>query len=196
MTTLAQSKPRLRRLSLKERLHALLFSRQERAYVHPYLGGALLGLVLFLAFFITGNGLGASGGLNRLVVFLEDLVAPEHIDRVSYLLKLAGGDRNPLDDWITFVLAGTLMGGFVSGWLHGRLKVETGKGPRISVRTRWLMAFLGGATMGYGARMARGCTSGQALSGGAVLSAGSWAFMFAVFAGAYMLAYFVRKLWN
>jgi hypothetical protein len=50
--------------------------------------------------------------------------------------------------------------------------------------------------MGYGARLARGCTSGQALSGGAVLSAGSWAFMLAVFAGAYALAYFVRKLWN
>ena len=57
-------------------------------------------------------------------------------------------------------------------------------------------AFLGGAFMGYGARLARGCTSGQALSGGAVLSVGSWAFMFAVFGGAYALAYFVKKLWN
>jgi hypothetical protein len=30
----------------------------------------------------------------------------------------------------------------------------------------------------------------------AVLSVGSWAFMLAVFAGDYMLAYFVRRLWN
>jgi len=59
-----------------------------------------------------------------------------------------------------------------------------------------LFAFLGGSIMGYGARMARGCTSGQALSGGAVLSVGSWAFMFSVFAGGYALAYFVRRLWN
>ena len=50
--------------------------------------------------------------------------------------------------------------------------------------------------MGLGARFARGCTSGQALSGGAVLSVGSWAFMIMVFAGAYMLAYPLRKLWN
>jgi uncharacterized membrane protein YedE/YeeE len=64
------------------------------------------------------------------------------------------------------------------------------------VRTRWIGAFAGGALMGFGARMARGCTSGQALSGGATLSAGSWIFMIAVFAGAYMLAYFVRRLWN
>ena len=52
-----------------------------------------------------------------------------------------------------------------------------------------------GAVAG-GARLARGCTSGQALSGGSVLSVGSWAFMFAIFGGGYAVAYFVRKLWN
>jgi len=174
-----------------------LFSRRpERPYVHPYLAGALLGLVLFLSFFLSGNGLGASGGLNRILVFFEDLVAPGHVDRTPYLIKLAGGDLNPLDNWIVYVTAGVILGGFVSGWLNGRLKVETGKGPRISTRTRWLMAFVGGTIMGYGARFARGCTSGQALSGGATLSAGSWALMFAIFGGGYALAYFVRRLWN
>jgi hypothetical protein len=195
MTTLTPAGTR-RVPSLLPSLKARLFSRTSKAYANPYLGGALLGLVLFLAFFITGNGLGASGGLNRYVLFLEDLVAPEHVNRVSYLLELAGGDKNPLDNWIVPMTAGTLLGGFLSGWWHGRLKLETGKGPRITNRTRWLMAFVGGGLMGYGARLARGCTSGQALSGGAVLSVGSWAFMMAVFGGAYMLAYFVRKLWN
>lgn len=182
--------------SKKHGWRELLFGRPEQSYVNPYVGGALLGVVLFLAFFLTGNGLGASGGLNRYVVYLEDLVAPEHIDRLSYLLKMAGGEKNPLDDWIVFLTFGTMIGGFVSGWMHGRLKVETNKGPHISVRTRWLAAFVGGTIMGYGARFARGCTSGQALSGGAVLSAGSWAFMFAVFGGGYAAAYFVRRLWN
>lgn len=170
--------------------------RPEKPYVHPYLGGALLGIVLFLAFFFTGNGLGASGGLNRIVVFFEDLVVPGHVDRTAYLLTMAGGDKNPMDNYVVFLVFGTLAGGFISGFLNGRLKVETNKGPNISVRARWFWAFAGGAIMGYGARFARGCTSGQALSGGATLSAGSWAFMFAVFAGAYALAYFVRKLWN
>jgi uncharacterized membrane protein YedE/YeeE len=172
------------------------FVRPTKAHVNPYLGGGLLGLVLFLAFFITGNGLGASGGLNRVIVFFEDLVAPDHVDQVSYLLKMAGGAKNALDDWIVLLTAGVLLGGFTSGWWHGRLKVETNKGPNISNRSRWLWAFVGGSFMGFGARLARGCTSGQALSGGAVLSVGSWAFMFAVFGGAYALAFFVRKLWN
>ena len=47
--------------------------RETKAYVNPYLAGALLGLVLFAAFFFTGNGLGASGGMNRILVFIEDL---------------------------------------------------------------------------------------------------------------------------
>lgn len=177
-------------------LRAFLFDRPKRDYWHPYLGGLLLGIVLFMSFFLTGNGLGASGGLNRIVVYVEDKIVPEHIDRVPYLLKMAGGDKNPLDDWIIPMVFGTITGGFISGWRNGRLQIETNKGPQISTHKRWAMAFLGGAIMAYGARMARGCTSGQALSGGAVLSVGSWGFMFAVFGGAYALAYFVRKLWN
>lgn len=171
-------------------------ARKARPYVHPYLGGILLGLVLFGTFFLTGNGLGASGGMNRLIVWVEDLIAPEHVDRTAYLTSMAGGVANPLDSWVVFVTIGLFAGGAVSGYLNGRTKLETDRGPRTPVKVRWVFAFIGGTLMGFGARMARGCTSGQALSGGAVLSVGSWAFMFAVFAGGYALAYFVRKLWN
>lgn len=172
-----------------------VFGRPTKPYIHPYLGALLLGLVLFSSFFLTGNGLGASGGLNRIIVFGQDLIAPEHVDRTPYLLKMAGGALNPLDDYLVPMVIGAIVGGFVSGLLGGRVRIETGKGPRISVRTRWAMAFIGGSLMGYGARMARGCTSGLALSGGAVLSLGAWVFMFCIFAGGYALAYFVRRLW-
>ncbi len=167
-----------------------------KPYMNPYLSGTILGVVLFLAFLITGSGLGASGGLNRLLVSVQNAINPEHIDQVAYLLKMAGGNSNPLDSWIVFLTIGTVFGGFISGVLGRRVKFETNKGPQITNGTRWFMAFVGGALMGYGARLARGCTSGQGLSGGAGLSVGSWAFMFAVFAGAYAFAYFLRKFWN
>jgi len=173
-----------------------LISQTPKPFVHPYFGGMVLGIVLFLALFLTGNGLGSSGATSRFVAAVEDQIAPAHVDRTPYLLKLAGGDKNPLDDWIVPVYFGALLGGFTSGMLGRRVKLETTKGPNISNRTRWLMAFLGGVIFLYGARMARGCTSGQALSGGTTLAAGSWAIMFAIFGGAYALAYFVRKLWN
>lgn len=171
------------------------FSRPKKDYVHPYFGGAVLGIVLFLAIFLTGNGLGSSGATIRLIALAEDTISPSHVDNTPYLLKLAGGDKNPMDDWIVPVFFGALFGGFSSGFFNGRLKFETTKGPNISNKTRWLMSFLGGVIFLYGARMARGCTSGQALTGGATLSAGSWLVMFAIFGGAYGLAYFVRKLW-
>jgi hypothetical protein len=173
-----------------------IFNRPEKPYVHPYLGGMVLGIILFLAFFLTGNGLGSSGATSRIDALLVDAVAPQHVDKTPYLLKMAGGDKNPLDDWIIPVFFGALVGGFTSGWIFGRNKIETTKGPNVSNRTRWLMAFAGGTIFLYGARMARGCTSGQALTGGASLAAGSWAIMFAIFASAYGLAYFVRRLWN
>lgn len=172
-----------------------VFNRSTKAYVHPYLGGTVLGIVLFLAFLITGNGLGSSGATSRIDAAVVDVVAPQHVDKTPYLLKMAGGDKNPLDDWIVPVFFGALLGGFTSGFIGRRVRIETTKGPNISNRTRWLMAFLGGTIFLYGARMARGCTSGQALSGGATLAAGSWVVMFAIFGGAYALAYFVRKLW-
>ncbi len=172
-----------------------IFNRPEKPYVHPYFGGMVLGIVLFLAFFLTGNGLGSSGATSRLDAALVDAIAPSHVDKTPYLLKMAGGDKNPLDDWIVPVFFGALLGGFTSGAFNGRLKLTTTKGPNISNRTRWLMSFLGGVLFLYGARLARGCTSGQALSGGATLAAGSWAIMFAIFGGAYAVAYFVRKLW-
>jgi len=69
------------------------------------------------------------------------------------------------------------------------------KGPNISTKGRLTYAFIGGTLMGIGAKMARGCTSGQGLTGGAMLSVGGWAFMLAVFAGGYAMAYFVRRQW-
>jgi len=180
----------------KNKLIQRIFGRISKPYLNSYLGGVLLGLVLFISYFLTGNGLGASGGLSRYVAFIEDLVAPGHIDQVPYLIKMAGGEKNPLDNWIVMVSTGVILGGLISGIINGRAKIETNKGPNISNKKRWLFAFLGGLFFTYGARMARGCTSGQALSGGSTLSAGSWVVMFAIFGGAYALAYFVRKLWN
>jgi hypothetical protein len=91
---------------------------------------------------------------------------------------------------------GVIVGGFVSGILAHRINGSVEKGPRITTSKRLLFAFLGGGIMGFGAKLARGCTSGQALTGGALLSVGSWAFMLAVFAGGYAVAYFLRRQWT
>ncbi len=167
----------------------------QEKYWPPYLAGFVLGLVLLATFVLMGRGLGASGAMMRTVTYLVDTVSPAHVDHNPYFAKYAGGDKNPLDNWLVFEVLGILVGGFLSGVLARRIKFKTDKGPRISVKGRLSLALIGGMIMGYGARLALGCTSGQALSGGATLAVGSWAFMFAMFGAGYGIAYFVRKQW-
>lgn len=169
---------------------------KEKKYWNPYFAGVMLGLLLFASFYITGHGVGASGAVNRVTVFLESFVAQNHINMTPYLAHMAGGSLNPLNSWLVWMLLGILLGGAVSGLLGGRLKAEIFRGPNITPATRMIAAVIGGVIMGYGARMARGCTSGQGLSGGSVLSVGSWAFLLAIFAGAYITAIFARRLWR
>jgi len=170
--------------------------REPRPYVNPYVAGTLLGIVLFLSFYVTGGGLGASAAMSRVQTGVLDVLAPGHVDRVAYFAEIAGGARSPWAHYAIYMLLGTVLGGFASGLVNRRVKLETRKGPRISVRARWGFALLGGVIMGYGARMARGCTSGQALSGGATLSVGSWTFALAIFASAYAASWFFRRLWT
>ncbi len=164
-------------------------------YMNPYLAGIGLGLVLLAAFLVSGRGLGASGAIMRTVVKAEKVVAQEHVDSNAYLSTYGGGDRDPWDEWLVFETLGVLIGGLVSGARSRRVRAEINHGPRISKGRRLVFAAIGGGLFGYGARLARGCTSGVALTGGATLAVGSWITMLAIFAGAYSLAWFVRRLW-
>jgi uncharacterized membrane protein YedE/YeeE len=91
--------------------------------------------------------------------------------------------------------AGVLAGGFLSALGSGRVAPQVERGPRTSPPTRLLFALLGGVLVGFASRLARGCTSGQALTGTAMLFTGSVIFLLCVFAGAYAAAYLVRREW-
>lgn len=170
--------------------------RTQKHYSNPYLIGLLLGFVLLATFVIMGRGLGASGVLSTAVSVGVDKIAPEKAQSNEFYKGYLGdGTKNPFKDWLTFSIIGVVIGGFISGAISGRNKIMVEKGPRATNTKRFLFAFIGGALMGYGAKLARGCTSGQALTGGAMLSVGGWAFMIMVFVGAYAMAYFMRRQW-
>ncbi len=173
-------------------------TQHARPYLSPYLAGFGLGLVLLASFLIMGKGLGASGGFGRMGALFVNRVAPEHIERLEHARGLVASEVPVLKDGLVFVLIGVAIGGFLSALSNGRVArpgtVE--RGPNTGKTRRLVMALIGGGFMGFAARLARGCTSGQALSGGAMLALGSWAFMFAVFAGGFGFAWFVRKQWR
>jgi hypothetical protein len=168
--------------------------RSEKFW-NPYLAGVALGLVLLTSFLVMGKGLGASGAANRFGIAVAETVAPGHVSSNPFMAGTKTGLRNVLDDWLVFEVLGVLLGGFVGAYTAGRLGIHIIKGPNATVPVRLALAFSGGVLMGLAARAARGCTSGQALSGGAALSVGSWIFMLSVFAGGYAFAWFLRRQW-
>lgn len=171
--------------------------QKERPFWNPYVGGAVLGLVLLGSFLVMGNGLGASGATTRLSVGAAYVVAPEAVASNEYFGQYVGSGKNVLDDWLVFEVLGVLLGGIVGAYTAGRLRRGVQMGPSMRSRVvRLGLAVLGGVLMGVAARFARGCTSGQALTGGSLLSLGSWAFMMMVFVGGYLAAPFVRRQWR
>ena len=170
--------------------------KQERPLWNPYLAGFVLGLVMLMSFVVTGRGLGASGAVSHLQAALLHAINPTWAEYHPLIGKFFTATGGPLASWIVFVAIGVFIGGFLGAVTGRRWRVETVHGPRTNRDIRWVLALVGGAISGIAAQIARGCTSGQALTGGAELALGSWIFMFSVFGGAYALAYFVRKQWT
>ncbi len=167
----------------------------QRRYMNPYLGGVLLGLVLIVAFWVSGRGLGASGAAKSTLVAGMKTIAPGHVENTAFYKDYMETHTNPLNDWLVYQILGVVVGGFLSGAIAGRLKFKVEKSPKITNKTRLLFAALGGVFFGFGSQLGRGCTSGSALTGMAVLSVSGFLSMAAIFGTAFGLAYFARKLW-
>ena len=169
----------------------------ERPLWNPYVAGVALGLVLLASYVIMGFGLGSSSAPTRLAYAFTHLLAPVWSEANGYIGPYVRDGAKIFEDWMIFEVIGVFLGGIIGAYSGGRMKrgnVEMG--PNTSRGKRLFFAFLGGAIMGVGARLARGCTSGQAMTGGAVLSVGSWIFMISVFVGGYLMAPIVRREWR
>ena len=96
----------------------------------------------------------------------------------------------------THVRCGSRCRPFLQGCAGPPLSVPPAGGPEADQNPSAFPDQLLPPQRGWGARLARGCTSGQALSGGAILAEGSRAFMMALFLGGFATAYFIRGVWK
>jgi uncharacterized protein len=173
--------------------NASLPSTGPKPLMNPYLAGVLLGLVLLASFLILGVGLGASAGIARVGASLQSWVMPQHVADSAYF---GAWGQDPLRYYLVFMFVGTLLGGLFSAVTGRRIRPQLERGPTASRGRRITLALAGGILAGFASRVASGCTSGQALTGGAMLVTGSLLFLIAMFAGGYAVAWFVRRQWQ
>ncbi len=163
---------------------------------NPYLAGLMLGFTLLTSFVILGAGLGASSAPARLAACLEWCVAPQRTVNSAYFGPWFAGGANPFSYYLVFMFVGTFVGALFSAILARRVDMKVERGKTASVRYRLLLALSGGVLVGFASRLASGCTSGQAMTGGSQLANGSLVFLGCVFISGYAVARFVRRQWN
>ncbi|MCZ0812272.1 MAG: YeeE/YedE thiosulfate transporter family protein [Pseudomonadota bacterium] len=173
-------------------------------------GGVLLGLVFFLAVLLV-KPIGVSTQFVILDAIIADTVNPDLITQTedgysstnAYLAKsggkYAGNAANPLNYSFVFVLAMAL-GAFLSAMARGGVGADERKLPAIWYANygdtpvkRYVVAFIGGFIVLYGARLAGGCTSGHMMSGMMQTAVSGYVFAAGAFAAALPVAIMMYK---
>ncbi len=149
----------------------------------PYLAGAGIGVLSWIAFAIAKDPIGVTTAYGRLageaaIPFLgaDTVAANTYWKAAPFAL-----------DYGVLFLVGIMLGAFISAIVSGTFKIELV--PEVwkaeigtSVWKRFAYAFFGGVIIMYGARLAGGCTSGHGISGGLQLAVSSWLFLAVMFA--------------
>lgn len=155
----------------------------------PYLVGALIGVLSWFTFLLSAKPIGASTAYARAAGLIGKLIAPRHTASLKYFQ-----DSKPRIDWEFMFVTGAMAGAFLGAWHGGELTGEwlppmwVARFGADSLLLRLATAFVGGALMAFGARMAGGCTSGHGISGTLQLSVGSWIALICFFVGGMAVA--------
>ncbi len=153
--------------------------------------GVAIGILVLVGFLISNKALGCSTAYARTSGILEGFIRGEKVTDREYFLKVV-----PKIDWEWMLVLGIVFGSFLSAILSGQFEIELlpvvwvntfGK----SVILRLFTALTGGILIGFGARLAGGCTSGHGISGSSQLAVSSWLAFALFFVGGIATAMFL-----
>ena len=152
----------------------------------PYLVGALIGILSWFSFATADKPIGITTAFEYTGALLIQAVSPETASTNPYY---TAPEKSPKIDWEWMLVVGVFIGAFISSKLSGDRTTEAV--PELwrkrfgdSTSKRFAAAFIGGAVMMFGARLAQGCTSGHGISGAMQLAVSSWMFVVALFLSA------------
>jgi uncharacterized protein len=161
----------------------------------PYIAGAGLGLTLLATFYLAGWGLGASSAFSLLAGLGVKEIHPDFARQLTYFSQYLNVE-SPLRNWVLFEVCGLFLGACSAALFSGNFRFQFDRGSGMGRVTRLIAAVSGGIMIGFASRLARGCTSGVALSGGAQLAIGGWIFVIAMFVSGFVVAALFRRLWT
>jgi uncharacterized membrane protein YedE/YeeE len=132
----------------------------EGSNIAAWLGGLLIGWLVVLHFLVIGRGAGCSTAYACVVnVLHKDINLFGKLDPMKFFFVMG----LPLGGFIhTLIFQNAWQTSFDMGMYESILPVDTA--------LKVLVLFIGGTLLGFGARLAGGCTTGHALVGGASLS--------------------------
>ncbi len=168
---------------------------ERNSYWSPYLAGIGIGLTLLAAFYIMGKGLGASSAFSIVSAVATEKINPQYAGNLKYYSHYLSVD-SPLKDWIVFEILGLFVGALAGSLLSRNFRLRFDKAAGLSSTSRLFTAFGGGVLLGFAGRLARGCTSGVALTGGAQLAIAGWVFVISMFISGFIFAAIFRRLWS
>lgn len=150
----------------------------EQKQWSPFAVGAGIGALSVFTLASAKKPLGITTPFEGTAAAISQKVAPE-VTKVNRYL--AQSEQVPRLDWEWMLAASVIAGSALSAMTSGDR--SRGVVPELWARAqgpsptkRYAAAFIGGALMMFGARMAKGCTSGHGISGVLQLAASSWLF--------------------
>ena len=160
----------------------------------PYAVGAGIGILSWFTFLVSDKPIGCSTAFARTSGMIERLFRGSTVAEKPYYAKFT-----PTVDWEWMLVAGIVIGAFISAKLSGRFHLqwvpdrwEMSFGSAIYAR--WFVALIGGFLMGFGARWAGGCTSGHGISGTLQMAISSWVAAICFFIGGIVTAMVIFRL--
>ncbi len=196
-TSVAWNEQRRRVQSVQSRGYLTwIWSQLRNPVWSPYAAGVLLGFIAILAVVSAHHLLSASGGTAAIASSALNAVAPDFTESNIYFhYRIPPG----LLTWEVLLLAGMFLGGFISAVLSGTFRLrwnDDKKWERIYGPQKWkrfVVGFIGGIIIQYGASIAGGCTSGLAISGGMLLAPSAFIFMAGMFTSGIVVALIVYR---
>ena len=149
----------------------------------PWVVGAAIGLLSWFSFASVDKAIGITTAFEYSAALATKSVAPATAQTNPYY---SAPEKSPQINWEWMLVVGVFAGAFASSKLSGDR-------PAVVVPARWAErfgsapskrfagAFIGGALLMLGARLAGGCTSGHGISGALQLAVSSWVFLITIF---------------